>query len=302
MKTKSAGGLSTQKRTSKVSIAMVGFFDILGFSDRVEKVQTEADLLEIAATVGKIRKHFEYRPKEDHVRKLHHVLGKRVLAFSDCIITAVSIHTDFAREQGLFDTLGSEILEMAYSQIRSIWQGYFLRGGVDIGYWHYSKDLLVSPALVTAYKEEQRRACYPVIAISNRLYALLRNDPGRKCYSKDADPLPDQFSSFQHPDGGRVRFLNYLRLMAKSVDWQYDRATYEGYMAAPPESDERSKIMSDGYQRNLVAFFVRHKELIVSAFTAADEKVKAKYRFLADYHNREARLFLRKRRDIQIVF
>jgi len=73
-------------------------------------------------------------------------------------------------------------------------------------------------------------------------------------------------------------------------------------MAAPPESDERSKIMSDGYQRNLVAFFVRHKELIVSAFTAADEKVKAKYRFLADYHNREARLFLRKRRDIQIVF
>lgn len=281
---------------------MVGFFDILGFSDRVENVQSETDLLAIAATVAKIRKHFEYRPKEDHVRKLHHILGKRVLAFSDCIVTAVSINTDFARDQGLFDTLGSEIFDMAYAQVQSVWQGYFLRGGVDIGYWYYNRGLLVSPALVTAYKEEQRRACYPVIAISNRLYALLRDDPGRKCYSKDADPLPDQFSSFKHPNEGRVWFLNYLRLMAKSVDWQYDRATYEAYMAAPRESEERSKIMSDGYDRNLLAFFERHKDLIVSAYNAADEKVKAKYRFLANYHNREARLFLGKRRDIQIVF
>lgn len=281
---------------------MVGFFDILGFSDRVEKVQSQADLLKIAATVGKIRKHFEYRPKEEHVRKLHHILGKQVLAFSDCIVTSVSVNTYFAREQGLFDTLGSEIWDMAYAQIQCIWQGYFLRGGVDIGFWYHNKGLLVSPALVTAYKEEHHRASYPVIAISNRLYALLRDHPGRKFYSKDADPLPDQFSSFKHPEKGRVWFLNYLRQMAKSLDWQYDRATYEAYMAAPRESEERGKIMSDGYQRNLVDFFERHKDLIVSAYNAGDDKVKAKYRFLADYHNREARLFLRKRRDIQIIF
>ena len=103
----------------------------------------------------------------------------------------------------------------------------FLRGGIDIGLWYYdkAKDLLVSPAMAKAYKDERDRACYPVIAISDQLYRLLRDHPLRKVYSKDIDPFPDQFSSFKHlKSGKRVRFIKYLRLVAPSLDWQYDKS------------------------------------------------------------------------------
>ena len=103
---------------------------------------------------------------------MHNILGKRVLAFSDCVVTAVSVQTAFVRSEGFFDTFGAEIVDMALSQVRCIWDGYFLRGGIDIGYWYYEKGLLVSPALVAAYKEERGRAIYPVISISKQLYKI----------------------------------------------------------------------------------------------------------------------------------
>ena len=285
-----------------MSISMVGFFDILGFSAKVEKVQTETELVELATTVESIRKHFEFRSKDKSTRETHIILGKQVLAFSDCVVTAVSVQTDFVRSEGVYDTFGSQIVDMAYSQVQCIFDGYFLRGGVDIGYWYHRKGLLVSPALVGAYKEEQERALYPVISISPRLYRLLRDDPGRKFYSRDADPFTDEFSSFTHPDKGRVYFINYLRLAAASLDWDPDRATREAYMAARPDSDERGKIMDEAYRRNLTGFFQRHKELVESAHkAAADGKVKLKYLFLADYHNKELKRFLPKERRLRIA-
>ena len=291
---------SAKRGASKVSISMVGFFDILGFSAKVEKVQSETELVEIAGTVESIRKHFEFRAKDKSTRETHTILGKQVLAFSDCVVTAGSVQTDFVRSEGLYDTFGSQIVDMAYSQVRCILDGYFLRGGVDIGYWYHQKGLLVSPALVGAYKEEQQRALYPVISISKQLYKLLRDDPGRKFYSKDSDPFSDEFSSFSHPDGGRVHYINYLRLAAKSLDWDFDKATYDAYKAAPRDSDERDKIMGEGYLRSLEHFFKRHKELIVSAHKAAGAKVKAKYKFLADYHNKELRYFLPKQHELRV--
>jgi hypothetical protein len=200
--------------------------------------------------------------------------------------------------EGHFDVLGSEIWEIAISQCRCTLDGHFLRGGIDIGLWYYdkAKDLLVSPAMVKAYKDERDRACYPVIAISDQLYRLLRDHPLRKVYSKDIDPFPDQFSSFKHlKSGKRVRFIKYLRLVAPSLDWQYDKATRDAYMALPRDSDERDRIMTDGYVRNLVDFFERHKAVITSAYGAAKDDVKEKYRFLAKYHNSELRRFLSKR-------
>jgi hypothetical protein len=219
VKAKEKSAPSVKKGASKVSLSMVGFFDILGFSAKVEKVQSETELVEIADTVESIRKHFEFRSKNKNVRKLHQILGKQVLAFSDCVVMAVSVQTDFVRHEGIFDTFGSQIVDITYSQVQCIWDGYFLRGGVDIGYWYYEKGLLVSSALIAAYKEERDRATYPVISISRKLYQLLKDDPGRGVYSKDADPFTDEFSSFTHPDRGRVHFINYLRLAASSLDW-----------------------------------------------------------------------------------
>lgn len=292
-----------QKDASAITLAMVGFFDLLGFSDRVENVKTEAELRTIASDVDSIRQHFEYRTTNKSTHDVHRILDKTVLAFSDCVITAVSLETEMVATEGLFDVLGSEIWDIAHSQMRCTLDGHFLRGGIDVGRWYYdkAKDLLVSSAMARAYKEERDRACYPVIAISDQLYRLLRDHPLRKVYSKDIDPFPDQFGSFKHPKTGeRVRFINYLRLIAASLDWQYDKATRDDYMAAPRDSDERDRIMADGYIRNLSGFFERHKAMISSAYSAAKGNAKEKYHFLAKYHNSELRRFLSNRNDLRI--
>jgi hypothetical protein len=46
MKTEAKSAASSVKGVSKVSLSMVGFFDILGFSSRVEKVQSAEELVE----------------------------------------------------------------------------------------------------------------------------------------------------------------------------------------------------------------------------------------------------------------
>jgi hypothetical protein len=205
--------------------------------------------------------------------------------------------------EGAFDVLGSEIWDIAISQSRCTLGGHFLRGGIDVGPWYYdrAKDVLVSPAMVKAYKIERDQACYPVIAVSDQLYYLLRDHPGRKFYSKDADPFPDQFGSFKHPKSGkRIRFINYLRLVAPSLDWQYDKATRDAYMKAPLDSDERDRIMQNGYMRNLSDFFERHKAMILSASRGTRGAVRQKYKFLAQYHNAELLRFLSKRKDLRV--
>jgi len=303
VKSKRKRASRAQKDASTMTLAMVSFFDLLGFSDRVENIETESDLRTIVGDVDSIRQRFEYRPTKRSTYEVHRILDKSVLAFSDCVITAVSLETEMVATEGLFDVLGSEIWEIAIGQSRCVLDGTFLRGGIDFGPWYYdkAKDLLVSPAMVRAYKAERDRACYPVIAISDQLYRLLRDHPGRKAYSNDIDPFRDQFSSFTHPKSGkRVRFINYLRLVAPSLDWQYDKATRDAYMALPRDSDKKSKIMMDGYGRNLVDFFERHKAVITSAHSAAQGDVKKKYQFLAKYHNRELRRFLSKRDDLRI--
>ena len=292
-----------EESSAKTTLAMVGFLDLLGFSHRVETVKTEENLLAIAADVEKIRELFEYRSTRKWTNEAHRILDKTVLAFSDCVVIAVSIETEMVKIEGAFDVLGSEIWDIAISQSRCTLGGHFLRGGIDVGSWYYdrSKDVLVSPAMVNAYKLERDRASYPVIAVSDQLYYLLRDHPGRKFYSKDADPFPDQFASFKHPKSGkRIRFINYLRLVAPSLDWQYDKATRDAYMKAPLHSDERDRIMQDGYMRNLSGFFERHKSMILSASRGTRGAVREKYKFLALYHNTELMRFLSNRNDLRV--
>ena len=99
MKAKPKSAPSATKSASKVSLSMVGFFDILGFSAQVEKVKSEAELIKIAGTVENVREHFEFRAKNKSTREVHNILGKRVLALSDCVVTAVSVQTDFCSQR-----------------------------------------------------------------------------------------------------------------------------------------------------------------------------------------------------------
>jgi hypothetical protein len=111
---RSASILPTIDR-SKLRIAMVGFFDLLGFSDRVQEAETEDDFAVIATAVSSIQRHFEFRSKDESIRQVHGISDKNVLAFSDCIVTSVSFETRMVKTEGPFDVLGSEIFVIAYT-------------------------------------------------------------------------------------------------------------------------------------------------------------------------------------------
>jgi hypothetical protein len=268
-----------------IRIAMVGFFDLLGFSARVEAVRSERALAKIAASVKSIRRHFDYRPQDSGRKHLHKIIEKRVLAFSDCIVTSMSLESKHVGSMGAFDAIGSELSTIAYSQTEAALAGNFLRGGLDMGYWYFESGIFVGPPMISAYKLERDEACHPVIAVSDRLYRFLRDHPHRHFYHESIDPMARLFRSFKHPKSEkRIRFINYLGLMAADLDWQYDRNTYEAYMTASADSDERGRIMDEGYAKNLVRFFGQHRKVVSAAYEAAStQDVRKKYRFLAQY-------------------
>jgi ribosomal protein S15P/S13E len=50
-------------------MGITAFLDILGFGDRILSAQTNADIDAVVADITAIQEHFEFRPKDKHVKK-----------------------------------------------------------------------------------------------------------------------------------------------------------------------------------------------------------------------------------------
>jgi hypothetical protein len=275
-----------------VSVGITAFLDILGFGDRVLKARTISDIDAIAKDVRKIQSEFDHNPKDKLIKEVHANYRKTVLAFSDSVIVNVPLQSEMTKFEGTFDPLMSEITSMALAQGSCVASGLFLRGGVDLGWWYRRGATLASQSMVRAYKAEGR-ANVPVIALTDELYQYLSKHSHRNFYSKDFEPLKRLLRYYQAemPDG-KISFwyLDYITVCAESIDWIKSRAQHQSYLAA--SSDERQKIMEDGYKANLTTWFIHHAKVIKQAHKKAKiESVKSKYAWLASYHNEIASRF-----------
>ena len=84
--------------------------------------------------------------------------SKVITQFSDSIV--ISFHVE--EESEVFFTL----LELLWNQVRLIFHGMVLRGGVAFGKCHHTDKLVFGPALVEAYEIESRVAKTPRIVVS----------------------------------------------------------------------------------------------------------------------------------------
>jgi hypothetical protein len=132
---------------------------------------------------------FEHKTADASIRESHKVVGKSVLAFSDCVVVSVSLRSDLTALQGTCVVLMSEFTSFALAQGACVLRGIFLRGGVDLGFWFRRKGTLISPAMVNAYRLE-RDACIPMIAVTPDLRKYLANHANRCFYNSDFDPIP----------------------------------------------------------------------------------------------------------------
>lgn len=269
-----------------ISISITAFLDVLGFSDRVLNAKNTADVDAITKDIRKIQSEFDFKPKDKLTREVHANYKKTVLAFSDSVIVNVPLQSEMTDLEGTFDALMSELSSMAFAQGRCVTSGLFLRGGVDLGWWYRRGATLISQSMVRAYKAEGR-ANVPVIALTDDLYEYFSRHSHRSFYSNDIEPVRRSLRHYsEQGPNGMVSFwyLDYITIYAESIGWSTSRAQHQAYLAAT--SQDKQKIMDDGYRTNLTSWFDHHARTIELAHEDSNvSSVKSKYEWLAAYHN-----------------
>ena len=277
----------------KISHSMVAFVDLLGFSERVKAIETLEDLADVQAKVRNVQTWFGRKPKEKFEREEANLLSKSVLAFSDCVVIAVSSHSELAKMQGGFDVFMGELTSFAYAQAMCVANGIFIRGGVDIGLWYRAGDTMISPAMVGGY-EIEGAACVPMIALSDDMVSTLENHPYRKFYGGDNDPFKKVLRQFTDlPNGKGFWMIDYLPLALEAADGHIrsdERLAYED-----ADRDERERMRTAAYERDCREIVEAHRDAIRAAHRAApNASVRKKYVWLANYHNEALKRFYRK--------
>jgi hypothetical protein len=142
-----------------------------------------------------------------------------------------------------------------------------VRGAVDIGLWYYKDDFLISPALARAYHLEGAVEP-PVIAVTPVLHAYLAENPGRMRYSADIDPMRYIFRTYDAATGERIHYLDYIGM---SLEIVVEQASRKG----------RAEV-----ERRVWGWLSDHANSIRAAHAnAAEGRPKAKFQWLAEYHN-----------------
>lgn len=274
------------------TVGMVAFVDLLGFAARVRGIEKAAHLKVIERDVRNVQTWFDHKTKDSTVREVQKLQAKTVLAFSDCLVIAVPSYSTLAGHEGDFDVLLGEIVAMAFAQGRCALNGIFVRGGADYGLWHKRKDTIVSPAMVVAYDLERCHAQVPMIAMSDDLMRHFTEHEHRKFYHKSDDPVRRYFREFELPNGKKQWMIDYFPLFLGEVDGNLTPKEKELYQR---DRASRAELRATAWQRGIKETALAHKEAILVARAAAgSRKVKAKYDWLAKYHNDALSRFLRR--------
>jgi len=272
------------------NIGMVSFIDLLGYSARVEAVETESDLKAIEKDVRRVQKWFDHRPKDDGIREVQKLQAKKVLAFSDCLVITVPSSSELAASEGDFDIQLGEMVTLAYAQGMCAANGIFIRGGIDYGLWYKRRDTIISPAMIGAYKLEQT-AVVPMLAISDDLILHFQDHPHRKFYYEKPDPVDRYFKQFDLPDGRRQWMLDYLPLILGEIDGHLTPEERERYQLE--DTSGKQSLRDRAWLRAISETASLHKDQILAAHArAVTDNIRLKYEWLARYHDDSLELFM----------
>lgn len=284
---------------AKTFISVTAFLDILGFGNRVLMAKNLADVQAISSDVRTIQKAFDYKSNDKVVRENQSLYGTTVLAFSDSVIVNIPLQSKMTNIQGTFDALMSEVHSMALAQAECVNKGLFLRGGVDLGWWHQIASTLVSQSMVRAYKMESATKV-PVIGLTFELHKFFLKHKDRHHYSKHYDPARSLFRPYR--EGGKTKFwfLDYMTAFVNEIDGVATLKERKEYLAKPNE--ERDAYWLAVRNAKIRSWLALHAKRIQDAHSQANEaSVKEKYEWLAKYHNTIARRFSRSREVLCVL-
>jgi hypothetical protein len=273
-------------------IRVVAWIDILGFSRLLQAAkQDRAEMQRLYRTVLAVQEIFGAPHASDEPNEMEETnrfYGRDVVALSDGLVVSARVKSPAQTGMTYYDLLMSFIGDLITAQTDCAVRGIFIRGAVAIGPYYYENNILLSPALVEAYKMETEKASYPIIIIKQEDVAELRALPGINHYAKEAEPSLDYFQPFKSPTaekGDRFYFLDYLRYLANPANHAWHTEADRWACHAAPENLRQA--IFDKSHRNAAAHFMRvHKQRVREAFSKAGKAVRPKYRWLAEYQNR----------------
>ncbi|BDA80200.1 hypothetical protein LPTSP3_g31300 [Leptospira kobayashii] len=140
------------KNKSSYAERIVGFLDILGFKEIINKLEHNPDLHEqVLYALNKMKEYKTYSMS----RKIKTALSKlEISVFSDSIAISSKVNN-------IFDVLWAS----GWIQSHLLYVGILVRGGISIGPTFHQKGILYGSGLVKAYEIESNIANYPRVVI-----------------------------------------------------------------------------------------------------------------------------------------
>lgn len=191
----------------------------------------------------------------------------KIKIFTDNMVVAFPIKDDGEAEL-------DEILDnVSEYQFNLALEGLFVRGGISVGDFYISEDIVFGPALLDAHHTESELACYPRIILDDKTVELLQS-----CII-NYDTMPEQNKILIDTDGRW--FLNYLNTI-----FRYYKECNNEYEFA----------------RIKHGLLLRHKQKLEEMLLANKENIKVwdKYVWTANYHNFFCDLHFPKDKDLKI--
>lgn len=246
--------------------SLVSFWDVLGYQQMLAGKTLEQQQALLVELKGLLQDAYEAYSRKN-AREENFWQAK---TFTDNIVMGIPL----SRLRHGEDAIGLTFPRLQYTQLRMALSGYFIRGGISLGPFYMDDDIVFGSALLEAVCLE-KRASSPRVLLSEAVaqyvaefaafYASHAFNPSTVVLMKDQD--------------GSI-FINYLEF-----GYDYDAEMLSKYWDASmgrPSSGEYPTIK-------------KHKQAVLRElsrdFGKEEEKIKAKYSWLAAYHNNFVRIF-----------
>ena len=244
--------------------SIVTFIDILGFKKLLAELNADGSYVHSPDEIERILDEFQNITGYDGFIKLgSERVELSIMRFSDCLVRCARV-TNAVDDHEWPGLRAAEILSIALMQFVLSGKGIFIRGGMTEGDIRIdakkdkvedspittSETRVFGPALVEAYELEHHKAVLPRIILEPAVIPQFKKDLSEQ----------DTVNGFLNDRNDRT-YIDYLHVSR----WYYDqKRLIDSY---PPALDSHRKM--------IVANLKKH----------TDERILAKYRWLAKYHN-----------------
>lgn len=237
---------------------IVTFIDILGYRNLLKTKHAS----EIADVVNALRSFTEGDSESEYHASRMDEVRLNTKAYSESVSDAV-VRVRTTDTQSADGPLVYELIDLLHAIIECLNKGILVRGGMTIGPAYVGlngEGPIFGPAMVRAFEIEQNEAVYPRIVIDEAVLAV---------YAEDHSMW--QSAEF---DGGEARITRSF--IGVSDDGSY----FLDYLAAAGPGEFDLGVAGQ------FSFLGRHRDLIVQGLQSDDAKVRRKFVWMANYHNR----------------